>query len=369
MVAMTGAEGAGDMFAWDRRLDKYRTPRTLRAVVELAITAAPFVLIWYAMYWSVMHGQIGLYCLLLLPAVGFLVRLFLIQHDCGHQAFLKNRMANDWIGRTISVLTLTPYDHWRRTHATHHATSGRLDRRGVGDIDTLTVAEYQARTRATRFRYRLYRNPLVMFAFGPFLIFVLQNRFPLGFVRSGWRPWASTMGLNVALLVAGTLLISAVGIKPFLLVHTPIMLLSAAVGGWLFYVQHQFETTYWAEGPNWNVRTASLHGSSHYDLPPILRWFTANIGVHHVHHLASRIPYYRLPDVLNDYPELRGTGRLTFLQSFKCVRLALWDEDNRRLVSFRDIDRRWRQRSSGAMRVPAGSTAPASTATNSTDSI
>ena len=321
------------------------------------------------MYWTVMQGHAALYALLLLPAVGFLVRLFLIQHDCGHNAFFANRPANEWTGRLISVLTLTPYDHWRRCHATHHATSGRLDRRGVGDIDTLTVAEYQARTLPTRFRYRLYRNPLVMFAFGPFLIFVLQNRFPLGFVRAGWRPWASTMGLNLALAVVGVALIGAIGVKAFLLVQVPIMLLAAGAGGWLFYVQHQFETTYWNDAGHWNVRAASLHGSSHYDLPPVLRWFTANIGVHHVHHLSSRIPYYRLPDVLRDHPQLREIGRLTLRQSLGCMRLALWDEASRRLISFREFSRRRRQALADAMRVPVASSAADTTSMNSTDGI
>jgi omega-6 fatty acid desaturase (delta-12 desaturase) len=348
MTTLASTEASGDLFAWDRKLVQYRTPKTLRSITELAITALPFVLIWAAMYWSVVHGHVALYFLLLLPAVGFLVRLFLIQHDCGHHAFFASRSANDWVGRLISVVTLTPYDHWRRCHATHHATSGRLDRRGVGDIDTLTVAEYEARAFWPRFRYRLYRNPMVMFAFGPFLIFVLQNRFPIGFTRGGWRPWASTMGLNAALVVAGGLLISVVGVPAFLLVHAPIMLVSAAVGGWLFYVQHQFPTTYWAQGDDWKMRAASLHGSSHYDLPPVLKWFTANIGIHHVHHLSSRIPYYRLGTVLRDHPELHALGRLTLWQSLKCVRLALWDEQSRRLISFRDFRRLAHAGGSGA---------------------
>lgn len=373
-MATVSGEALADGLQWDRRLSRYRTPSTVRAIGELAVTAMPFALIWSLMYWSVLHRQYWLYALLLLPAVGFLVRLFLIQHDCGHQAFFARRGANDWTGRLISVLTLTPYDHWRRAHAIHHATSGRLDRRGVGDIDTLTVAEYRARTRATRFRYRLYRNPLVMFAFGPFLIFVLQNRFPIGFVRAGWRPWASTMGLNLALAVVGVLLIGTIGLVPFLIVHVPIMVLSAAAGGWLFYVQHQFENTYWAAGSDWDLRTASLRGSSHYDLPPVLRWFTANIGVHHVHHLASRIPYYRLREVLRDYPELRAMGRLTLRQSLRCVRLALWDEDRRRLISFREFSQRCCQENVGrgvdaATRVPVASSASATTSMNTVESI
>jgi omega-6 fatty acid desaturase (delta-12 desaturase) len=221
----------------------------------------------------------------------------------------------------------------------HHATSGNLDRRGMGDIDTLTVDEYLSRSRWGRLRYRLYRHPLVMFGVGPAYLFFLQNRLPVGLMRSGWRPWLSTMATNfiICLLAAGT--IWAVGIVPFVLVQLPIVLIGASVGVWLFYVQHQFEETFWAREGGWSFEEAALHGSSHYDLPAILRWFTANIGVHHVHHLCSRIPYYRLPRVLRDHPELRGVSRLTLLQSFRCVRLVLWDESRRRLVSFREMGR------------------------------
>jgi omega-6 fatty acid desaturase (delta-12 desaturase) len=179
-----------------------------------------------------------------------------------------------------------------------------------------------------------------MFGIGPFFIFVLQNRLPAGFMRNGWRPWASTMATNAALLAVFALMIYAVGLASFLLINLPIFLLGATTGGWLFYVQHQFPQTYWEKGEKWNVREASLLGSSHYDLPPLLRWFTANIGVHHVHHLSSRIPFYRLPNVLSDHPELRGVGRITLLQSFKFVRLVLWDEESRRLISFKELRQR-----------------------------
>ena len=181
-----------------------------------------------------------------MPAAGFLVRLFMIQHDCGHGAFFRHRRANDWVGRVIGVLTLTPYDFWRRTHALHHASSGNLDRRGIGDVDTLTVREYLALSRWGRLRYRLYRHPLVMFGIGPAYLFMLQHRLPVGLMRQGWRPWLSTMATNLAIAVIVATLIWLIGVKPFLLVHLPIMLLAASVGVWLFYVQHQFEQTTWA---------------------------------------------------------------------------------------------------------------------------
>jgi omega-6 fatty acid desaturase (delta-12 desaturase) len=261
----------------------------------------------------------------------------MIQHDCGHGSFFRRRAVNDWLGRAIGALTLTPYDVWRRSHATHHASSGGLGRRGIGDIYTLTVREYLALSRWQRLGYRLYRNPMIMFGFGPAYLFLLEQRLPIGAMRDGLKPWLSAMGTNAAIAVAMVGMMWLVGVKPFLLVHLPITLLASSIGVWLFYVQHQFEHTYWARSPAWTVHEAALHGSSHYDLPGILRWFTANIGVHHVHHLASRIPYYRLQRVLHEHAELKSVGRLTLLQSFACVRLVLWDEGRRRLISFGEL--------------------------------
>ena len=321
---------------WARNLARYRMPSLGRSIVEILITVVPFLALWTSM-WAALDIGYWLSLLLALPAAGFLVRLFMIQHDCGHGAFFRHRVANDWIGRVIGVLTLTPYDFWRRTHAIHHATSGNLERRGIGDVDTLTVNEYLARSKWGRLRYRLYRHPIVMFGLGPAYLFILQYRLPLGLVRAGWKPWLSTMGTNLAIAVLVATVIWFMGVRAFLLVELPITLLGASIGVWLFYVQHQFEDTLWAHDESWNQHEAAFHGSSHYDLPGVLRWFTANIGVHHVHHLCSRIPYYRLPRVLRDHPELAATRRLTLIDSLKCVRLALWDESRGRLVSFRDV--------------------------------
>ena len=324
--------------AWMRILARYREPDEARSVLEIVITAVPLVVLW-ALMWAVLALHLGYWlCLLLaVPAAGFLVRLFMIQHDCGHGAFFRHRLANDWVGRAIGVLTLTPYNSWRRAHAGHHATSGNLERRGTGNVDTLTVREYLALSRWGRLKYRLYRHPLVMFGVGPAYLFVLRQRLPFGQMRLGWQPWLSTMGTNFAIAALAAALMTLIGVGPFLLVHAPVMLLGASIGVWLFYVQHQFEDTTWAHDDGWNLHEAALHGSSHYDLPGVLRWFTANIGMHHVHHLCSRIPFYRLPHALREYPELASIGRLTLWQSFKCVRLVLWDESRQRLVSFRDL--------------------------------
>ena len=317
-------------------LARYRAPSPMRSIVELVITAGPLILLWLLM-WATLDLGYWLCLLLAVPAAGFLVRLFMIQHDCGHGAFFHRRFANDWVGRVIGVLTLTPYDFWRRAHAVHHATSGNLERRGIGDVDTLTVHEYLALGRWGRLRYRVYRHPFIMFGLAPAYLFIVQHRLPVGLMRSGWQPWLSTGATNVAIAAVVATMIWLVGVGPFLLVHLPIMLLAASAGVWLFYVQHQFENTVWAHDQAWNLQEAALHGSSHYALPSLLRWFTANIGIHHVHHLCSRIPYYRLPLVLRDYPNLDGIGRLTLLQSLRCVRLALWDERQKRLVSFREM--------------------------------
>ena len=321
---------------WTQILNRYREPSHARSTMELAVTALPLIMLWIAAWFAYSLGRWWVSLLISVPAAGFVIRLFMILHDCGHGTFFSQKLANDWVGRTIGVLTLTPYDFWRRTHAIHHATAGNLDRRGFSDVDTLTVREYRARTRWGRLKYRLYRHPLVMFGLAPAYLFFLQHRLPVGMMRGRWQPWASTMATNLAIALTVATLVRFIGLKAFLLVHLPIMLLAASAGVWLFYVQHQFEHTRWEQDPEWDLHEAALHGSSHYDLPAILRWFTANIGMHHVHHLCCRIPYYRLPRVLHDYPELRDIGRVTLLDSFRCVRLALWDETQRRLVSFRD---------------------------------
>ncbi len=325
-----------DMRALTQDLAGYRQPNHGRSIVEILITAIPLILLWLAM-WRALDIGYGLNLLLAVPAAGFLVRLFMIQHDCGHGAFFRQRGANDWVGRVIGVFTLTPYDFWRRSHALHHASSGNLDRRGIGDVDTLTVNEYLSLSRWGRLRYRLYRHPLIMFGVGPAYLFVLRHRLPVGLMRAGWQPWLSTMATNLGIAFLAAVTIWAVGIRAFLLVEVPIMLIAASLGVWLFYVQHQFEDTFWARNRAWNVHEAALYGSSHYDLPIVLRWFTANIGVHHVHHLCSRIPFYRLPLILRRHPELAKIGRLTLLQSLSCVRLVLWDETTRRLISFRNL--------------------------------
>jgi len=324
---------------WTKILVAYREPSHVRSVRELLATGSGFAALCFVACAMLGVGPwLGL--LIAVPAAGFLERLFMIQHDCGHGSLFRHRAANDWLGRVIGALTLTPYDVWRWSQAIHHASSGNLKSRGIGDINTLTVREYLAMSRWRRLSYRVYRNPIVMFGLGPAYLFFVRHRLPpLGLMRSGLRPWFSPMITNAAIALLIVAMMRLVGVRPFLLVHLPITLLASSIGVWLFYVQHQIEETFWAEAPAWNMHEATLHGSSHYVLPSILRWFTANIGVHHVHHLCSRIPFYRLPYVLREHPELQAIGRITLMQSLACVRLALGDERHRRMISFCDLRR------------------------------
>jgi omega-6 fatty acid desaturase (delta-12 desaturase) len=321
---------------WAQILGPYKTPSFSRSVLELAVTAAPFVMLWVLM-WAALGIGYWLCLLLAFPTACFLMRLFMIQHDCGHGACFRWRSTNDWVGRVIGVVTLTPYGFWLRAHALHHANAGNLDHRGSGDIYTMTTDEYAALTPFRRLIYRLYRSPFVMFGLIPTYLFVLHNRLPIGVMRAGWQPWLSTMGTNAAIAGVSALMIWLVGLGPFLLVQGPVVVFSATIAVWFFYVQHQFEDTLWEHDGEWSFHEAALKGSSHYELPPPLAWFTGNIGVHHVHHLSSRIPFYRLPEVLRDHPQFAGIGRLTFAQSLRCVNLALWDERRKRLMTFREL--------------------------------
>jgi acyl-lipid omega-6 desaturase (Delta-12 desaturase) len=323
--------------AWSKILASYREPKTARSIFEIIVTVGPLLALWVIAWALHAHGWWWAALLLTIPASGFLVRLFMIQHDCGHGAFFKQRQANEWVGRIAGVFTITPYHYWRQTHALHHATSGNLDRRsGLGEIETLTVDEYRTLSPRRRFGYRLYRHPLVMFGLGPAYVFMISQRLPLGMMREGWRPWVSVIGNGVAAALALGGLVWVFGVAPVLIVNVVTMLLAATIGVWLFYVQHQFEGAAWARNGKWNREAAALAGSSHLDLPQPFRWFTGNIGIHHVHHLSSRIPFYRLPKVLKDHPELDAMSRLSFWDSFRCARLSLWDEAAGRLVSFRE---------------------------------
>ena len=323
---------------WVQILAQYRDPNPLRSAAELAVTLAGFVALW-ALAWLALPVSPLLAVAIALLNAGFLVRLFAIQHACGHAPFVRSRTRSDSVGRVLGVITLTPNEVSRRSHSIHHASAGNLDKRGIGDVLTLTVAEYQALSPLRRWGYRLYRHPLVLFGLGPSYLFLLQNRLPLGLMAMP-RYWASAMATNLALVLALALIGWFGGWQVLVFIWLPTTVLAATLGVWLFYVQHQFEEPHWQQGDDWQLHDAALHGSSHYDLPAPLRWFTANLGVHHVHHLYSRIPFYRLTEVLRDHPALAEAQRMTIRQSLSTAGLQLWDEGARKLISFRALRHR-----------------------------
>ena len=312
---------------------------TRRSVIQLLASAIPFFVLWYAMLRSLEIGY-WLTLLLTIPTAGFLMRLFMIQHDCGHGSFFNSRAARDGVGFCIGVMTLVPYDYWRRTHAYHHANSGNLDFRGFGDIITLTVAEYEALGRVGRIKYRLYRHPFILFLIGPAFHFLIKHRYPWDIPRDWTQAWRSVWRTNAA--IAGILVLMAltIGCKRFVLVQAPLTLVTCSLGVWLFYVQHQYEDTYWFRKEKWDFFDAALQGSSYLVLPRPLQWITANIGIHHVHHLSSRIPNYRLQEVMDANPELQTVTRVTMRDSLRLIRLSLWDEESDQLIGFRDLRRR-----------------------------
>jgi omega-6 fatty acid desaturase (delta-12 desaturase) len=298
-----------------------------------------------AMYWSLALPY-WVTLLLALPAAGLLVRTFIIMHDCAHGSFFRSKRANSIVGWITGVLTLTPFAQWRHSHALHHASSGDLARRGNGDVDTLTVREYTSRSRWGRFRYRLRRNPFILFGIGP-LYFIIDNRIP---PKGSSLSDKETQGVWTTNLALAAIIVGVsfwLGWRVVLLTYLPAMYIAAAVGIWLFYVQHQFEDTYWKDHEEWDYATAAIRGSSYFRLPKVLDWFTGSIGLHHVHHLGPRIPNYRLQQVHDDNPMFHEVTTLTLLSSLRTLRLALWDEGREELVTFGEAKRRWATRDRG----------------------
>ena len=320
---------------WGETVAKYKHSVLRKSCWQVVNTVLPFFGLWYLMYLS-LSWSYWLTLLLAVPTGGFLVRIFIIQHDCGHHSFFRNKRANDLLGSFFGVLTLTPYHYWRRTHARHHVTSGDLNHRGHGDVGILTVKEYRARSKWGRLGYRVYRHPLCMFLFGACYLFVVQYRLTRGVPRTWRRERKSIHATNLAVLAIIGVATFTIGLPAFLMIHVPIVVLGAAAGCWLFYVQHQYEEAYWQPHESWDYARAALEGSSYYRLPGILNWFSSNIGYHHIHHLNSRIPNYHLPACYDAEPEFRQAVTLGLRESLKCMSLKLWDEDRQRMVSFAD---------------------------------
>ncbi|PFV82403.1 fatty acid desaturase [Bacillus sp. AFS059628] len=301
---------------------------------QLINTVVPFILLWYLAYKSLSVS----YLLALVPsllAAGFMTRIFIIFHDCTHYSFFKSRRANRIVGTCMGVLTLFPFDQWGHEHAIHHATSGNLDKRGTGDIWTLTVDEYVAAPFRLRLAYRLYRNPFVMFGLGPIYVFLLKNRFNRKGARQKER--MNTYLTNIIIVAVVAILCWAIGWQSFLLVHGTIFLIAGSVGIWLFYVQHTFEDSYFEEDKDWEYVKAAVEGSSFYKLPKILQFLTGNIGFHHVHHLSPRVPNYKLEEAHNNTLPLKNVPTITLATSLRSLRFRLWDEKSNNFVSFKEV--------------------------------
>lgn len=323
--------------------EAYRGGVAWRSVGQLSLNLILFASLIAASYSSFDAGLWQVSLLLSIPAAGMLVRLFIVQHDCGHGAFFKSKSANHIVGWSLSLLTFTPYGFWRDAHNRHHANSGNLTRRGMGSVDTLTVDEFERLPRMKQQLYKFYRNPLTLLLFGPPIYFVFLQRLPLGgampysevyFGMKGPRLWKSVMLLNVSLILFYAAFAWAFGVLATLFVFAPVISLAGIVGAWLFYVQHQYEQAYWQPHQKWDYKRAALFGSSHYALPVWLQWFTGNIGLHHIHHLCSLIPNYRLQECYNASPDLQKLPKLTIRESMKSARLSLWDEARGRMVGF-----------------------------------
>ena len=319
---------------WRKLVVKFEKPSLGPAIWQLVNTLGPYALTWYLMYLSLAwHWWITLPLAVLAGAL--LVRIFIIFHDCGHGSFFKSPRANAITGFITGVLTLTPFHHWKWEHAIHHASSGNLDKRGVGDIWTMTVEEYLASSRARRFSYRLSRNPVILFLIAPLYLFVVHQRFPKA--NANARERRSVYWMNLAIFGVALGMSLLFGWKAYLFLQLTVTLVAGTLGIWMFYVQHQFEDVYWERGEEWDYCSAALEGSSFYKLPKVLQWFSGNIGFHHIHHLSSRIPNYNLEKCHRSHPMFHSVKPVTLLGSLKCAAYRLWDEKNKQLVGYRHL--------------------------------
>ena len=339
------AESRSDTSKWKEIVARYQKPSTGRAVWQIVNTLVPYAGLWYLMYLSLsVPYAYWLVVPLAILAGAFLVRAFIIFHDCGHGSFFKSAAANHILGAITGVLTFTPYYHWRWEHSVHHSSSGDLDRRGTGDVWTLTVQEYLESSRWKRFAYRLNRNPIILFVIAPIILFVFWQRIPKP--KAGLRERLSVYWTNLGLALIAAGLIWAFGWKAYLIIQVIVLMVAGSTGVWLFYVQHQFEGVYWERGENWDYATAALKGSSFYKLPRVLQWFSGNIGFHHIHHLSPRIPNYHLEKCHEAEPLFQTVKPVTLFASFKSFTFRLWDEQRRKLVGYghlRTLRRQQRQ--------------------------
>ncbi len=329
---------------WVDLVKPYQTPN-FASVWQMINSFVPFFALAIIMYFLLDVSYLLTFALSPIAA-GFLVRIFIIQHDCGHGSFFKSKRANDLVGNFCAILTLTPYEFWRRSHAIHHAHNGDLNHRGTGDVYTMTLKEYSEAGKWQRLGYRIYRNPIVMFIIGPLLMFLILHRSPfaLKHARNNAGKW-SIIRLDIAIIAILAVAAMTIGLKSFFLVWFPIALFTGTIGVWMFYVQHQFEDVYWSQDPDWDYGDAALKGSTYYKLPKVLQWFSGNIGLHHIHHLSPTIPNYKLQECHDENEMFQQVVTITFADSIKIVRAgyALWDQEREKLISFKEGHRRERE--------------------------
>lgn len=318
---------------WYPALAPFRNSSARKSAWQLLNTLIPYFLLWYVMIWTIQRGYpYAVTLLLAVPAALFLVRVFILFHDCVHGSFFGSNRANTVFGYFLGVLVFTAFEDWRFSHLRHHVTYANLDKRGFGDIWTMTVKEYENASRTNRLRYRLYRNPLVLIGLGAFFNFVLSNRIPTRKLKR--NELMSVIFTNLLIVAVALAAAASIGWQTYLLIQLPVLWIAGALGIWLFYVQHQFPGGYWTRTAEWDPVRAALEGSSFYDLPLVLRWFSASIGYHHVHHLNPRIPNYSLKSCYDSIPALQASTPLTIVKSLPCMRLKLWDEERREMVPF-----------------------------------
>jgi omega-6 fatty acid desaturase (delta-12 desaturase) len=321
---------------WYQDVIKYQQPDLGKAIWQLVNTFVPYVILWALMIYTVRAGvSYWITLALAVLTVGFVVRIFIFFHDCGHGSFFASRRANTILGYITGILTFTPYEDWRHNHGVHHATVGDLDRRGVGDVYTMTVEEYLAAPRLKRLAYRFYRHPLVLFGPGALFVFLILYRFSHKESKRRQRYSVYLTNLSIAVIVGVASL--TIGLRTYLVIQLPILFLTSVLGVWLFYVQHQFEGVYWARHEEWDSTRAALEGSSYYQLPKVLQWFTGNIGLHHIHHVRARIPNYNLQQCYDEVSAVRAVKPLTIRNSLEALRFNLYDEKQKRLVSFSSV--------------------------------
>lgn len=318
---------------WRVKIKEYARPNRRKAIWQLINTIVPYFALWALMIYSIQQGySYWLTLALIVLASGLFARTFIFFHDCGHGSFFASRQANTVLGYITGILTFTPYEDWRHAHAVHHATAGDLDRRGVGDVWTMTASEYLGASKLKRFIYRVYRNPFIMFGIGPTAIFLFAQRLP--HKGAGKRERQSVWITNAAILAILILAHITIGLRTYILIQFPIMLIAGAAGVWLFYVQHQYEGVYWARHEAWDPIRSALEGSSFYKLPKVLQWFTGNIGLHHIHHLRPGVPNYHLPQCYDEIPAMQAVTPVTLRSSLKSIGLKLWDEERGEMIGF-----------------------------------